>query len=498
MTLALRYVAHSEIGLVRKNNQDSAYVSPTMLVVADGMGGAAAGDLASAVAIRELRNVDGDHTEQDMLAALEAAITQAGAQISDLIASDPALDGMGSTVCGVMFDGTSLGVANIGDSRAYRLRDGVLTRLTHDHSWVQTLVDEGRITEAEALEHPHRSLILRVINGQPQHVPDLELTEVHLGDRLMVCSDGLCGMVTDAAIEAHLGGERETALNALVALAHAAGGLDNITIIVADVVEGERSGPAEVLGAAASLDLEAPFDTVTAPLHLPDEDGEGPRPDPAAGEDARYAPTAERPRWAWVKLALALALPLALIAAGIGMWYSYTRTQYFVGANGPTVAIFRGVPDQVLHLPLSEVVENDSTLLADLPTTYRDQVNATIPSSSLEAAQRTVYQLRDISQICLAVRHAREQASATPAPSPSPSGSQPASPATAPATATTTATATATTTAKTTARATATTTAKTTAPATATPPTTAAAPSASPSVTASPTLTTPSTDFAGC
>ena len=166
--------------------------------------------------------------------------------------------------------------------------------------------------------------------------------------------------------------------------------------------------------------------------------------------------------------------------------------------DSPTVAIFRGVPDQVLHLPLSEVVENDSTLLADLPTTYRDQVNATIPSSSLEAAQRTVYQLRDISQICLAVRHARGQASASPAPSPSPSGSQPASPATAPATTTATATATATTTAKTTARATATTTAKTTAPATATPPTTAAAPSASPSVTASPTLTTPSTDFAGC
>ncbi|MGB7963693.1 MAG: protein phosphatase 2C domain-containing protein, partial [Propionicimonas sp.] len=290
MTLALRYVAHSEIGLVRKNNQDSAYVSPTMLVVADGMGGAAAGDLASAVAIRELRNVDGDHTAEDMLTALEAAITNAGEQISDLIESDPALDGMGSTVCGLMFDGASLGIVNIGDSRAYRFADGVLTRLTRDHSWVQTLVDEGRITEAEALEHPHRSLILRVINGQPQHVPDLELADAREGDRLLICSDGLCGMVTDAAIQAHLTGEREQALGELVALAHSAGGQDNITIIVADIVQGERTGEAEVLGSAATLDLEASFVNTTAQLALPRDDaGLEPRPGPGYGESARYS-----------------------------------------------------------------------------------------------------------------------------------------------------------------------------------------------------------------
>ena len=175
MTLALRYQAHSEIGLVRKNNQDSAYVSPTMLAVADGMGGAAAGDLASAVAISALKAADGEHVGEEMLTAFASAIEHAAEQIRDLVESDPALDGMGSTVCGVMFDGTHLGVANIGDSRAYRYREGRLQRITRDHSWVQTLVDEGRITEAEALEHPHRSFILRVINGAPQHQPDLVL-----------------------------------------------------------------------------------------------------------------------------------------------------------------------------------------------------------------------------------------------------------------------------------------------------------------------------------
>lgn len=416
MTLALRYVAHSEIGLVRKNNQDSAYASPTMLVVADGMGGAAAGDLASAVAIRELRNVDGGHTAEDMLTALEAAITNAGEQISDLIQSDPALDGMGSTVCGLMFDGTSLGIANIGDSRAYRFRDGVLTRLTRDHSWVQTLVDEGRITEAEALEHPHRSLILRVINGQPQHVPDLELAEAREGDRLLICSDGLCGMVTDAAIQAHLTGEREQVLDELVGLAHAAGGQDNITIIVADIVDGERTGEAEVLGSAATLDLEASFDTITAQLALP-SDGPQPRPDPVSGESARYSPTIDRPRWAWLKLVLAVALPFVLIAAGLGLWYSYTRTQYFVGAYDGAVAIFRGVPDQIFGLPLSELVERDSTLLDDLPATDREQVYATLPADSLDKAKRIVANLQSRSLECQAQRHTRLQPTVTPLPS---------------------------------------------------------------------------------
>ena len=204
MTLALRYVAHSEVGLVRKNNQDSAYISPTMLIVADGMGGAAAGDLASAVAVRELRAADGEYSGEEMLDVLAGAIESASETISDLVESDPRLDGMGSTVCGVMFDGTRLGLANIGDSRAYRYRDGNLVRLTRDHSWVQTLVDDGRITEAEALEHTHRSLILRVINGQPQHVPDLELSPALAGDRLLICSDGLCGFVTDDVIASHL------------------------------------------------------------------------------------------------------------------------------------------------------------------------------------------------------------------------------------------------------------------------------------------------------
>src|SRR4051794_19452895 len=151
MTLQLKYVAHSEIGLIRKNNQDSGFASPHLLVVADGMGGAAAGDLASAVAIdtiKALDAADGAVLEgHEMLEAMAGVLHQANDRIADLIHADHNLEGMGTTVTGALFDGTQFGLAHIGDSRAYLLRDGRLERLTHDHSWVQSLVDDGKITD---------------------------------------------------------------------------------------------------------------------------------------------------------------------------------------------------------------------------------------------------------------------------------------------------------------------------------------------------------------
>ncbi len=416
MSLALRYLAHSEIGLVRKNNQDSAYTSPTMLMVADGMGGAAAGDLASAVAIKELREADGRFAGDEMLGVLATAIDRASAQISDLIRTDPSLDGMGSTVCGAMFDGEQLALANIGDSRAYRFRDGELARLTRDHSWVQTLVDEGRITEAEALVHPHRSLILKVINGQPQHQPDLELADARLGDRLLFCSDGLCGLVTDEVIAQHLAGDPATVMDALVALAYAEGGLDNITIILADVVEGEPSGVTQVYGAAALLDIDGPMET-TLRHAVVAADGTPPRPDPTAGEDARYAPTNRRrsPR-VWVKVVLAVLLPVLAIGGGLGLWYGYTQQKFFVGPNDATVAVFQGIHETVLTLPLSHVVQADTTRLDDLPPYYKELVLKTWEVPSLEQGQVVLAELRKKAEECIAQRAARAQATATPSP----------------------------------------------------------------------------------
>lgn len=417
MALALRYLAHSEIGLVRKNNQDSAYVSPTMLMVADGMGGAAAGDLASAIAIRELRAADGAVAGEEMLDVVAGAIDRAGEVISELIESDPSLDGMGSTVCGAMFDGTQLGLANIGDSRAYLYRDHALTRLTRDHSWVQTLVDEGRITEAEALEHPHRSLILKVINGQPQHQPDLQLVDVKAGDRLLICSDGLCGMVTDQVIEAKMGGEREQVLAALIGLAHHEGGQDNITIILADLVEGEPEGMTEVLGAAAVLDPDSQADsTAEQAAVVPDTE---PRPDPASGELIRYSPVARRRASTWVKVVLAVTIPLLALGGAGTLWYSYTQGQYYLGADEANLAIFQGVPEPVFNLPLSHVVVTDATRVVDLPPYYQERVRETMPAESLDAARETLDTLRLKALECIRQRSLPQ----TPTPSPTPTAS---------------------------------------------------------------------------
>ncbi|MCE1175026.1 MAG: protein phosphatase 2C domain-containing protein [Propionibacteriales bacterium] len=424
MTLALRYLAHSEVGLVRKNNQDSAYASPTMLIVADGMGGAAAGDLASAIAVAQLVKADeAKATGEDMLTEMGAAITRASDLINDLVRTEPSLDGMGSTVCGLMFDGEHLALANVGDSRAYRYRDGVLTRLSKDHSWVQSLIDEGRITEAEALEHPHRSLILKVINGQPQHTPDLEMLDIQVGDRLLVCSDGLCGMVTDQVISARIDGERDDAMAALIRVAHLEGGQDNITIIIADVVEGEPEGEPQILGSAAQLDAEDLNNEATLIERVAPPKAAAPNPN--APEVARYAPTSKGRGLAWLKVTLAVLLPLLLIGAGGGLWYSYTQEQYFVGPNAETIGIYRGVPEPVFNLPLSHLVQADSTRIIDLPPYYQEQVRQTLPASSLDAARTTLVMLQTKAAECIKQRqqwHNPPSTTPTPNPSTAPSG----------------------------------------------------------------------------
>lgn len=244
MPLSLRYTAHSEIGLVRKNNQDSGYASAHLLMVADGMGGAAAGDLASAVAVTRLRALDQELSGaadapvgEDLLSRVTQRVHDANELIADLAADNPALDGMGTTVTAAAFDGHDLAVVHIGDSRMYRLRRGSFVRVTHDHSWVQSLVDEGRLTPEQAATHPHRSLLLRVLNGAPNNDPDVGLVDAAAGDRLLLCSDGLCGLVDDTDLARMVAvPDRADALAQLIAAAHAAGGSDNITIILADVV----------------------------------------------------------------------------------------------------------------------------------------------------------------------------------------------------------------------------------------------------------------------
>ena len=433
MVLQLRYASHSEIGLIRKNNQDSGYASPHLLVVADGMGGAAAGDLASAVAIDTIRRLENGVDGDQMLEALAGVIDQANERISDLVHADNSLDGMGTTVTGAMFDGVELALVHIGDSRAYLMRDGQLEQLTHDHSWVQSLVDEGKISAAEATYHPHRSLLLKVLNGQPANDPDLAMVQVRAGDRLMFCSDGVCGLVEDDEIaEALALPEIEEALGQLVAVSLAEGGVDNITVIVADVVESGGMTDEVVLGAAAERDIPTPQALAAAvAAEAGDDDDEDDDTvvrrmapavtEPEAADEERYTPQAPHRRRLARPLVGLLVLVLVL-GAGLGTAYAWTRTQYYVGAAGEQVAIYQGLSDGLPGIRLSKVFEVQPDLaVSALPPYYQERVRANIDVSSLGAARETVYELKEAAARC-AGKPGTGEPSSSPTPSPEPTG----------------------------------------------------------------------------
>ncbi len=420
MALSLRVVAHSEIGLVRKNNQDSGYASNRLLVVADGMGGAAAGDLASAVAVDSLRRVDHGAGDTDStgptLDAVLDAVERANERIADLVRDDVALDGMGTTVTAVLFDGTDVGLVHIGDSRAYRWHEQTLTRLTRDHSWVQSLVDDGKISEDEAAVHPHRSLLLRVLNGQAVSEPEQRRVEVCAGDRLMLCSDGLCGLVNDDEIASLLSRpDRSDALDALVQAARAEGGVDNITVIVADVVASE-DGPAgvpvdaestpprvtvpTVLGAAAERAIPAATEHTAFLEPSPEQNQDPARVRGQTPDEERYNPQPTHRR-RWLRPLLGLLALILVVGTGLGAGYAWTRTQYYVGVAGDQVAIYQGVADRLPGLSLSTVYEVQPLPVAQLPVYYQDKVRASIGVSSLTSARETVTELRDAAQRCV-------------------------------------------------------------------------------------------------
>lgn len=237
MTLVLRYSARSDRGLVRQNNQDAVYAGPRLLALADGMGGHAAGEVASSLVISALAPLDEDDPGDDLLAELREATVEGNAAITRHVADAPDLEGMGTTLTAILFAGSRLGLVHIGDSRAYQLREGALSQITKDDTFVQSLIDEGRITEEEAHTHPQRSLLLRAL-GEGSAEPDLQLREARVGDRYLLSSDGLHAVVEAGAIARVLRetGDPDQAATELIALAIDGGGPDNITCIVADVV----------------------------------------------------------------------------------------------------------------------------------------------------------------------------------------------------------------------------------------------------------------------
>jgi PPM family protein phosphatase len=243
MTLALRYSVRSDVGLLREGNEDSAYAGPHLLAVADGMGGHAAGEVASAATITTIAPLDVEDPGPDLVGALADAVATANLRLQELIISDPAIEGMGTTLTALLWSDGYAALCHIGDSRAYLLRDGQFVQITHDHTLVQSLVDEGKITEDDVATHPHRSLLLRALDGRTIAEPDLAPLETYPGDRYLLCSDGLSGVVTEQTLHQTLGSipDPDKAALRLVELAIKGGGPDNITCIVADVIDPHSS-----------------------------------------------------------------------------------------------------------------------------------------------------------------------------------------------------------------------------------------------------------------
>src|SRR5262245_11371335 len=301
MALSLRTGAFSDIGRTRKKNDDSGYAGNYFVMVADGMGGAPAGDLASAVVVQTMQRLDTPPGD-DLLEVLAGAVYRANDKLSELIEEDSAVEGMGTTVTAVLFDGARIGVAHMGDSRGYLWRDGSLLRLTQDHTWVQSLIDEGRITEEEARTHSHRSLLLKVLDGRHDNDPDLTVFDVEAGDRILLCSDGLSGFVSHDRIAEVLGaGSAEETARELTQLALDSHSNDNVTVVVADVGdEPDLEGFIPVVVGAAAEEEPGRFGRLRAWAQRDHVDPHEALADPELDpEELRYAPR-EPARFRWL------------------------------------------------------------------------------------------------------------------------------------------------------------------------------------------------------
>ncbi|MER6525486.1 Stp1/IreP family PP2C-type Ser/Thr phosphatase [Streptomyces sp. NPDC001508] len=431
MSLSLRFAAGSHKGMIREGNEDSGYAGPRLLAIADGMGGQAAGEVASSEVISTLVTLDDDVPGSDILTSLGVAVQRANDQLRALVEEDPQLEGMGTTLTALLWTGQRLGLVHVGDSRAYLLRDGVLTQITQDHTWVQRLVDEGRITEEEATTHPQRSLLMRAL-GSGDHVePDLSIREVRAGDRYLICSDGLSGVVSHQTMEETLAsyhGPQET-VQELIQLALRGGGPDNITVIIADVLDldtgdtlaGQLSDTPVVVGAVAENQhhlhdngiMQTPAGRASHLGRQVPGQGGGEFGPPGSGDTTGYVPSGSfgdygdddfvKPNKGrrWLKRSLYGGLALAVIGGGLYGGYRWTQTQYYVGVKGEHVALYQGISQDLAWVSLSKVEQDHPEIeLKYLPPYQQKQVKATIAEGGLTDARSKVQELAVQASAC--------------------------------------------------------------------------------------------------
>ena len=408
----LRAGGATDTGLVRSNNQDQLLVADSLFAVADGMGGHAAGEVASETAVKALDAAWNAHPTKDP-DALAAAAKEANLKVWETAQADPDLRGMGTTLVAVALVGhgekEELAVVNVGDSRVYLLRDGELAQLTVDHSLVAELVAEGQLAAEEAEFHPQRHVLTRAL-GVDSDVPvDLMTVTPFAGDRVLLCSDGLIREVSDTQVASVLRrlADPNEAAKELVAEAKLRGGNDNITVVVVDVLDdGDRAAkasaaltPPPVEGAATGT-LATPSKKETGPeatAAVPIVPPAAPPPEPSRRErrrDARAAAVPRRPRArvVTVRVVLFFLLLLAVLAAGGAALGWYGRGSYFVGLSGRQLIIYQGRPGGVLWIKPT-VAQRTGVTTAQVESRHIPELQAGVTEPNLAAARNYVSNL---------------------------------------------------------------------------------------------------------
>ncbi|WP_413332582.1 PP2C family protein-serine/threonine phosphatase [Brevibacterium sp. GP-SGM9] len=482
-TITLRSAARSHTGLVRKNNQDSGYAGPNFLLIADGMGGHAGGDVASAITVSRLAELDSEPSGEDALELLRTSILEANDRIVRGVAEQPELAGMGTTVTALLrAPGNRFALAHIGDSRGYVLRDGELQPATHDHTFVQMLVDEGRITADEAETHPQRSVVMKVL-GDVGASPDLDLSlrEAHVGDRWMLCSDGLTGFADIDEIARVLAEvpDPDECCRQLIDLALAGGGADNVTVVIGDVLEGTVDAPSgtpvgsvqvnpqyATIGTnpdgqipaetqpiygdgdiptdtvpmqAVSGDAQEPTAEVVPPSQRTDADSSA---ESAASESDRTKSAAQRlgteeddldadddevEKRSYLGWIIAGIVIIALAVGGF-FAYNYISNHYFLTSDEGKVTLYRGLDTTLGPIELSRLEDTTDIEVGTLNSFSQDRLRGSIQADSRDEADRIIDNLRKESDQSGDVSGNVEDATSPSDPAPSPPDSRSADP----------------------------------------------------------------------
>ncbi|MBG6179165.1 PP2C family protein-serine/threonine phosphatase [Arthrobacter sp. CAN_A1] len=472
----MRFAARSDVGMVRAKNDDSAYVGRYLAVVADGMGGHAGGNVASASTVLDLVHLDRkDYDDGEAANQLADEIQTANSLLSELVSANPQLAGMGTTVTALLLNGNRLEFAHIGDSRAYRLKGDEFEQISVDHTFVQRLIDEGRLKPEEADVHPHKNVLMRVL-GDVDASPELDLNsyEVTAGERWLLCSDGLNAVLGDPLIARIM---RETpdlraCVDTLVDLTLAGGSPDNVTVAVVEIVEatpedlrtaalttippakaaaGEKEdtetpdlAPGTAIRAdAIRQDLSSRPHLLVGSAALATETGQIPivtqrtterraammlthkaAVDAEMFDDDDDEPTSARNRWLIPSF---LGLMALILVAVLWFGYAWTQTRYYVAAYEDNVAIFNGVSQTIGPVRLSHLDQETDIPVSNLPEYQRARVAGSLPATDLEHAQRIVEDLRSDLR-AVACPPDDEAPSPSASPSTSPSGSTTPSP----------------------------------------------------------------------